>query len=194
MVPNKEAWFWLCIIDILICQVAWLSPAAIIRSLGKASPRSRRPITGALILGEAASLTGASGRNVLKQREECNEWIKVGKAVCAPVNRIISVKMQMSWGAASVPPFSSYPWPHSSRCPRCQREVRELSKDRGRGREGAPEVSRQAGLSRCQPSPESLLPPARWPLGSESPAFVFRTQTLLKMGVGLEEENENTAS
>lgn len=83
MVPNKKAWFWLCIIDIVICQVAWLSPGAIIRSLGKASPRSRRPITGALISGEAASLTGASGRNVLKQREECNEWIKVGKSLPA---------------------------------------------------------------------------------------------------------------
>lgn len=130
MVPNKKAWFWLCVIDIVICQVAWLSPGAIIRSLGKASPRSQRPITGALISGEAASLTGASGRNVLKQREECNEWIKVGKSL--PAHQWTgSFPWRCRWAPGQPPrhPSLLFPGPTAA----AVRDVRELSKDRGRG-------------------------------------------------------------
>lgn len=191
MVPNKKAWFWLCVIDIVICQVAWLSPGAIIRSLGKASPRSQRPITGALISGEAASLTGASGRNVLKQREECNEWIKVGKSL--PAHQWTgSFPWRCRWAPGQPPrhPSLLFPGPTAA----AVRDVRELSKDRGRGKAGVPDINRQAPISRCQPSPESLPPLTRRPLGSESRAFLSRTQTLLRIGMGLEEENENTAS
>lgn len=139
MVPNKKAWFWLCIIDIVICQVAWLRPAAIIRSLGKVSPKSRKLIAGALISGEAASLTGASGRNVLKQRKECNEWIKVGKSL--PVHQWTgSFLWRCKWASGQPPcrPSLLVPGPTAADV----RDVREMSESWARtgAEEGKPSL------------------------------------------------------